>query len=565
MFTPKPTRARRLLATVLVASAGAGWCAPAFAQAFAPSLAPSPSTDPAIDRDRADRRVPEPTLGGQSEPVIERAQPQVAAIAADAGQAMILNALAYEGSSLPAKVLDAAVAKFVGQPLTQENVKAIADVISKAYASSDIAYYSVAVPPQVPEEGVLRVVITEGRLVEHTVADPTPSTPVKLIAGHVRRMQGGPLRKSALERHLALIRDIPGQTVTARIRQLNTAGDLVLELEVKRKQLEIELTLDNAGIINVIDGPLLQTTVAFNGGLREGDTTQFSANVPFAPERYQFYSLSHETPIGATGLSIAAAAARQITRTRDGIDGEAILGSISARYRLVRSGNRNATLSASFDLVSSSNNFFDVVFGDFETRVVRLGGSLSDGNEKQAFAVSGTFSQGLDVLGARPFEGFSDDTFSKINLNAVYAKSIKKELILRVNTRGQYSEDLLPITERFVLGGRGKGLAFLPGVELADQGLGASIELSQPVKLKSPLLRQVVLFAFADGAIGRSLERPEFNIPDDSFGLASAGGGMRVNLFGRYSASTEIAIPIESPSGLVNRAPLFLVNLTAGL
>jgi hemolysin activation/secretion protein len=537
--------------------------APAAAQSEQQARPPVAPNDPAVERNRADRRAPQPVLGEQKPVPLPPSDPRVAAVGEGAVQ--MLSSVVYEGTTLPKDLLDKATADFVGKPLTQGNVKAIADALSAVYARSDIAYYAVVVPPQAPDEGRLLVRVVEGRLASHRLVDPSPSTPERLIKGYVDNLKGGPLRKSRLDRYLSLIRDIPGQSVKARIVPLNQNGELELELTIDRKQVELELSLDNAGIANIVDGPQVQAGVQINGALREGDSTRFGANVPFAPERYQFYSVTHETPIGANGLSVSASAARLTTLTRSNIAGEATLGSVAALYKLIRSGNRNLTLSASFDALSSSNNFLDTTFGDFETRVVRLGATLSDGDQKQAFAVSGVLSQGLEILGARPFVGFSDETFTKFNLSASFAQSIKDDLVLKMASRGQYSSDLLPVTESFALGGRDKGLAFLPGVVVADQAAGGSIELSKPFKLGSPLLPSIVLFTFADGSAGRVLARPDFALPADSVALASAGGGVRFNILGRLNTTVEFALPIESPDRFVERPPVVLFNISASL
>ena len=554
----------RYLCSVLTVIAVGIAAGPAPAQNLPETMAAPPSADAAIERERADRRAPVPVLADRPPaPPVPETEAKVAAV--ETGTPEILREVVFEGATLPNAVLKSAVSGFVGQELGQTQVKAIADAVSKAYGRSDIAYFAVVVPPQVPKEGRLVVRVVEGTLTEHRIIDPTPSTPIRLIGSYVDNMKGGPLRKSRLDRYLSLIRDIPGQKVSAKIVPLNQQGDLVLELTITRKQVELEVSLDNAGVANVINGPVVQASAKLNGTLREGDTTKFTANVPFAPDRYQYYSVTHETPIGANGLSLALAGAHLQTRTRSGIEGEATLGSITAQYKVLRSGNSNITLSASFDALSSSNNFLDTTFGDFETRVVRLGAVASDGDNKQAFAISSILSQGLDGLGARPVMGFSETGFTKINLTSAFAQSIKDDLVLRVSARGQYSPDLLPVTESFALGGRGKGLAFLPGSLIADQGAGGSIELSQPIKIKSLVLPKVTLFTFADGSLGRVLARPLLGLDEDSVGLASAGGGIRFSLLSKLSATVEFAVQVASPDTLVERPPVVLFNIVSSL
>lgn len=230
----------------------------------------------------------------------------------------MLARLQYAGTTLPAARLDAATAAYIGRPLTGETLQAIANAIAAVYAKSDIAFYSVAIPPQVPTGGVLTVRLVEGRVRDYRLAGISPSMPTDLIAAHMRRlMRDAPLRKSMLERTLSLLRDIPGQTVDARLRQSGAPGDLLIDLIVKRKQVQIGLTIDNSGVSNVVQGVQAQMSVTVNGLVREGDSSRLSGYLPFYPDRYQYYSLSHSTPLGSNGLTLSAQAAHVQTRSRD--------------------------------------------------------------------------------------------------------------------------------------------------------------------------------------------------------------------------------------------------------
>src|SRR3546814_13958187 len=70
----------------------------------------------------------------------------------------------------------------------------------------------------------------------------------------------------------------------------------------------------------------------------EGDSTRIAGYLPFNPDRYQYYSLSHATPIGSNGLTQAAQAAHVETRSRDSrTTGEATLAGLTLSYPVLRS------------------------------------------------------------------------------------------------------------------------------------------------------------------------------------------------------------------------------------
>ena len=535
---------RRRTARAVAWGLGLMLAVPAVAQDTAPG---QQSAAPIIDRDRTDRLepqvVPTPVATPQPAPSV-----QVAPGASSASQ-ILLTRLRYSGTTLPTARLDAATSSYIGRPLTGETLQGIANAISATYAKSDIAFYSVSIPPQVPGGGILTVRLVEGRVKDYRLAGMSPSAPARLIAAHMRRlMRDAPLRKSLLERTLALLRDIPGQTVDARLRQSGATGDLLIDLIVKRKQVQIGLTIDNSGVSNVVQGVQAQMSVTINGLVREGDSTRIAGYLPFYPDRYQYYSLSHSTPIGSDGLTLAAQAAHVESRSRGSItSGKATLAGLTLNYPVVRSMKSQLSLTASIDGIDSDNYFLDIRFGDYRSRALRLGASWSRADATNGYAISSVVSQGIDVLGARPFAGFSETGFTKVNVQAVAVKGISGKLSLKTSIKGQYSKDRLPVTERFPLGGRGAGMAFRTGTLTAEQALAGSAELSWSLPARSPLLKASALFIALDGALAHGTARPAYRLAARDYSLASAGGGVRLGLGPKWRVSAEVAVPVKRP------------------
>lgn len=502
---------------------------------------------PTIDRDRVDRQVPVlPTAA-------PRAAPAPRAPVVDEGaatRAVTLAGFRYEGSSLPRAELDAALAPLLGRSLTRETLQAIADTINRVYASSDVAFYSIAIPQQVVTRGELVVRIVEGRISRYALQKETRTTPTRLIGAHMDRlMRDRPTHKSELERTLSLLRDIPGQTVDAQLRTTGRPDELALDLGVKRKQVDVAININNNGVVNVVSGVQAQVSVAVNGLLREGDSTRISGYLPFTPDRYQFYSLSHVTPIGANGMMLSASAAHIRTKTEDGLRGRVTQGGLGLSYPVVRSYRRNLSLSLSLDGIDSDNYFLDTAFGAFRTRVARASASWSAIGKRGGYAVSATASQGLDALGARAFAGFSEAGFTKANLQAAAVRELGSGMAVKITVRGQHSADQLPTSERISLGGDGAGMAFRLGAVTAESAIAGSVELSWKVKGAKRGAGGVTVFAYSDGALAHTVARPRYNLSARDFSLASAGVGARVAPFGGWTATVQVAVPVKRPFG----------------
>jgi hemolysin activation/secretion protein len=525
--------------------------------------APSPQS-PILGRERIDQQDPSLPRAQTPARVPQSQAPVVAAPAApSSGPGVALTALRYQGSTLPKDVLDKSVAAFIGAPLNRDNLQKIANAVSATYAQSDIAFFAVSIPQQVPTGGVLTLRVLEGRIARYTLEGSTRSTPKRLIDAQVKRlMKEAPTRKSTIERTISLLRDIPGQTVQASLKQTATPGELLLDLKVDRKQIDITMNVNNNGIVNVTTGVQTQLSVAVNGVLREGDTTRFSGNVPFSPDRYQFYSLSHATPIGSNGTTLGMSGAYVRTKTRDlNIVGEAKQAGIAISHPLIRSYRRNLSLSLSLDGTNSENYFLDTAFGGFKTRALRLGTVWSSVDKTGGYAVSTSLSQGLDTLGARPIEGYSEASFRKANIQLTAIKEVTKAISVKATLRGQFTKDRLPTTERFPLGGEGAGLAYRAGIITGDKAVAGSLELSWRVVGKPTASRGLTVFAYTDGALAHSYERPAYRLAAQDFSLATAGVGARITPIKGWTATAQVAVPVKSPSDFYSKKARFFFSV----
>lgn len=528
---------RGLLAALLLTVSGTS--------ALAQGNVPPPSQSPTIDRDRLDRQ--DPAIPRAAAPTQLPSVP--VRIDAGATRQVALTEVRYEGATLDRATLDEATHPFIGAPLDRDVLQKLANAVTAAYAKSDIAFYAVSIPAQSGAGGVLVVRIVEGRIVQYALKSETKSTPKRLIAAQVRRlMRDTPTHKSTIERTLSLLRDIPGQTVQAQLRGTATPGELALDLDVTRKQVEITVNLDNRGVFNVTSGAQAQVTVGLNGLLREGDATRLSSYLPLQPKRYQLYTASHMTPLGSAGTTIGVSGAYVRTRTRDlGIKGEAKQLGIVIAHPLIRSYKRNLTLTASLDATNSNNYYLDTAFGGFRTRAVRLGANWSSVATTSGYGVSLSLSHGFAGLGSRQIEGYSKAGFRKANLQGTFVKELGSTLAAKVTARAQYSPDRLPTTERFVLGGDGAGIAFRDGFLTADKAVAASAELSMRVAGKKTSARQLTVFVYTDGALAGSYARPQYVLPSQDYSLASAGGGVRITPIKGWTATAQAAVPVKRP------------------
>ena len=510
---------------------------------------------PTVDRDRSDRTEPRlpPPAGG---PALHGSSVSVAAAPSQTS----LTNVRFVGVSLSPAILLRVARPFIGKPITPANLQELATAVGQAYASSDIAYYAIMIPPQTPTNGVLTVKVTEGAITQYTLNGKPAAKATPRIAEQIARlMHEKPLLKSGLDRALTLIRELPGETVSVQMRQVGTTGDLILDMTSHRKVADVKITIDNTAIANVIQAFQAQVDVGFNNVLHDGDRFHVSSYLPIHPNRYQFYTAGYSVPLTASGLSLGFNAAHLYTKTTDSSAvGKATLGGMTLTLPVIHGSKTNLSLTGALDGTDSSNYFLDTAFGSYRTRVARLGAAFSKADARNGFAVSVVASHGLGILGAEAFTGFSQEGFTKVSGQAVVVRSVGKSVTIKATTHAQYTTSLLPVIERQVLGGPDGGRAFDIGSLTGDKAVTGSIETSYTLPIKSKLLRGTAVYAFVDGALAGTIARPYYNLPADNFSLASAGGGVRIRLLNKWTGSVEVAVPVKRPSAAYSqRARVF--------
>lgn len=519
-----------------------------------------------IDGTRVDRQ--NPGLPGSTAPV---ATPQFQVSVDEtpgASKAPVrLTKVRFEGSTLQPEALARSVASFNAVPLTRENLQKIANAVSNLYAKSRVAYFSVGIPAQSAAGGVLVVRVVEGRIAEYKIKGVSPSTPANLIDAQMQPLlHERPATRARIERTLSLMRDVPGQTIDANLVRTDKPDELQLDLGIKRKQVEITLNTNNLGIANVTNSIQAQLGVAINGGLREGDQTRFSGYLPIQPSRYQFYSVSHGTPIGANGTTLTFGGSYMRTRTSQlNIRGDAKQATVGISHPFIRSYKRNLTVSASIDGVDSQNYFLDLTFGGFKTRTARLGATWSVVDKENGYAISTSLSQGLSALGAAPLAGYSDGGFRKLNLQAVGVKQLSKALAVKLSAKAQYTANELPTTERFVVGGEGAGIAYRYGTFTGDKGVSGDAEVSVGVLGRGTAAYPVRVFAYVDAATTKSFARPVYALPSRTETLMSAGAGVRITAIKSWRLNAQVAVPVNGISTAPRASTQFFFNISRTL
>jgi hemolysin activation/secretion protein len=401
----------------------------------------------------------------------------------------------------------------------------------------------------------LTLAVTEGYISEVLLEGDIGPAGVQVLRFLRPLTEERPITIAALERRLLLVQDIPGVSVRAVLRPgVGDPGALQLVAQVSRSWYDGFLNADNRG--PPFAGPQQAIAVAgLNSFTSFGERTEllyYRANA----NTLWFAQAAFEAFLGGSGLKFRAYAgggdstpSRELRRI--GYAGVTRVFGASLSYPILRRRSYSLYGLALFDAydnrVDTGPDGQKVPATDDQVRMARLGldgvalDTLLGASMPATNAFSLRLTQGIPGLGAKsdgnPIPGRLGSTtnFFKVNgevsrTQTLVAFNEASSLSLFGSVGFQWTDDVLPPSEKFFFGGVRYGRGYYNGEVTGDKAIAASAELqfTSMTHATFPDATQGIgyqLYAFFD--IGQSFE----NLTDDiNRRLSSFGAGMRLTV-----------------------------------
>jgi hemolysin activation/secretion protein len=463
-------------------------------------------------------------------------------------QSVQVGAILIEGTTeLPPSHFARVIEPFAGRRLDAAELEALSTKVAEHARASGYGLATAWIPQQKISNGILRVMVDEGRIDAVEVSGDA--------AGPVKRMlqalaDGRPVRTAALERQLLLAEDIAGVEVGKARLERDARGN-VLKISTARDRVEARAYADNWGTETV--GPIRSRFYADVNGIAHGaDQLSLSAMVtPFEPAEFGLIGAGYETAIGTAGTRITLSG--YIATTHPGgvlddrdIDGRSVEGELSFSQPLVRLREKSLWLDGSFRVSEVRQSRDDVRAREDQLSVLSANFNGFLRGEAWRFRGRADAAQGLDLFGSTDAgdplasRDDADGRFTKYELWLEYRRDLSKRFSLLLQTEAQLASGPLLSSEEMGLGGR----YFLRGYDYreysGDKGIVASAELRYDFsKLPKPV-DYVQLYGFFDGgSVGN------YSGGDGGGSLASAGGGVRVWLGDHLDFGLELGVPLK--------------------
>ncbi|NKC32837.1 ShlB/FhaC/HecB family hemolysin secretion/activation protein [Falsiroseomonas selenitidurans] len=469
-----------------------------------PALAQVPAPPP-LSPGQIERVAPTPPPA--LAPSLRPALPQPAEGPGAALRVRITGLRITGNEALPEAPLRALLAPLVGQEVPLAAIEDARIAAISAYGQAGYPFVT-ASAGLVPEAGgsVLVLSVIEGRIESVKLDGDIGPAGTQVLRFLAPLAGSGPVRTAALERALLLAGDVPGVIVRSVVRPLEggSSGALELVARVSRRAVSGYLSVDNRGYR--LTGPLQGLlAVGANSFTSMGERVEA---LLFQSQDYEqtLGQVSAEAFLGGSGLRMRLYAGYGVTRPGSflaqlGYDGTALLAGVGASYPIIRTRPLNLYTALQFDMLDS-----EVEVGTpgrrqslDQSRVLRFGFEGQSLDSLLAFAPEAAVTtanlrvhQGTDWLGASdsaatPGRVGSDFGFTKWTAElsrsqpvAMLAEGLMFSVYGLVG--GQRSDDVLPLSEKFLFGGNRLGRGFYAGQVTGDTAFGASGELRLDVR-----------------------------------------------------------------------------------
>lgn len=423
--------------------------------------------------------------------------------AADAGS---LVSVAIDGSTVysPAELYPT-YRDLLGQPATRELARAIAAAIAERYRIDGYARPDMKLDESLIADGVMHINVFEPRITRVTI-EGSPGRyrdQIEMIAARLR--DAPPLRRDAVARSLAQLRQMPGLSVTATTRRDEAAPNThELVLRADYAPLTGLARMNNRGTEQV--GPLFVLgQLKANDLLGWGEELGLVVAATTDTSEYLSGAAYLDQPLGAAGTRGMV----MIFRSQSAPNEKPVnLSDEYARerlsFRVTRPVSPVFTLTGAFDADDLTIDRDGAELRDDRLRVLEAGlRSIWRAGSVTQLSSMAELRKGIDALGAglQAADIVDDPRSSDFLLAQLQATSftrLDETWTVRVDAFAQYSRDVLPDSERFKIGGERLGRGFEVAEIAGDHGLGGKVLLRRDLAVATTPVGRPSLYGYYD-------------------------------------------------------------------
>lgn len=471
------------------------------------------------------------------------------AIAQSADREPTFDVMEYviEGNTvLDTESIERAVLGFLGPARRFDDVEAARRTLEIAYRRAGYGFASVDIPEQRVDGGVVRLVVTEGRIARTRVTGARYFSQGYILERVAAAAEGQVPHLPTIQAQLTEVNRSADRRVTPVLRPGRAAGTTEVDLAVEdRLPVNGSVTLNNQSSRNT-SASRLQLALSYDNLWQRDHALGVQAVV--SPERtseVQVLTASYSVPLGPGGLeSLSLSATRSNSDVFAGVADTRLFGdgtvlSLRRSWVLALADGQFQQLVAGVDHKDVTDVVQAGAGAGFDTPIRYLPLSLAWTGVFRApggdWQFGATLSGGLRGL-VNEQQQFADKRFAAQASYALLRVEARHQrtlgiagLRLRAQADAQLSPAPLISNEQFVVGGANSVRGYLEAEAVGDQGLRGSLQVGSPnlvTKMGWRRLTELGVHVFVDAA-ATELRRP---LPGQTSRFRLLGAGLGLGL-----------------------------------
>lgn len=457
------------------------------------------------------------------------------------GRTLIVERFEFGGNALySSRELAVLIADYLGRPITLIEIYDAADEVANFYVRQGYTLASVTVPAQRVADGIVRLEVIEGRYGVVQV-EGSSSYSADLVRRHLGDLPyGKPYKAGELQDGMRQLNRLPGLSAKAVLRPGETYGTSDVVVQVTEQSTSGSFVVDNYGRENIGEFRVAASTT-FNNPTGVADQLQLLA-LRSEDGRLTYGYGAYSVPLNLRGDRLVLSHGHASFEVpENNVDGSNRASRIQIDMPIIDSDRTRFRISPAVSRTDSTVDLFGVSTGlGTELTLFELGALYNHSYDNLAVTqVNAEISSNFDTATLND----RNNVRFKLELGGQHLHPLKKHTFGFLRLHGVYSEDPLPDTERFSIGGPTSVRGYPASEARGDKGIFGTIGLRQVYSLGNARLQGRL---YADAGRAWLVDLPPGS--DDEFSLSSIGLGLDASMPGPITFKLDYAIPTDGES-----------------
>jgi hemolysin activation/secretion protein len=400
---------------------------------------------------------------------------------------LLLKKVIFEGNHIFSDAeLNQVIKEYLNTNINPEQLQQLKNDVTKYYIDKGYINSGAVLPDQAVDQGIIRIKIVEGNLVEVQVSG-NERLDSEYIKARVQANQA--LNLKDLQDGLQMLLEDPLlERINAELKPGTALGEAILKLEVEEaRPYTLQFNFNNYRSPSI--GAYRSEVQGWHRNLTgSGDSLYVRYGLT---KGLKDYTVKYDFPLNYHGTTLSFRVDRSDSEVIEypfnqlDIESDAKIYSIGLRHPIINKPRKSLELGLNFEQRNSKSFLLGrpfsfspgVNFGESNISVIRFSQNWLSRSEKHVIAARSVFNFGIDAFGATINEDGSPDSkfFSWLG-QFQYVKQLTTNSHIIFRTDAQISDQSLLPLEKFSVGGFASVRGYRENFLTRDNGVVSSLE-----------------------------------------------------------------------------------------